>query len=118
MRRRIMWALPAVAVVAACLPVTFAGSASANALCGTSATDKDSTAWDATGGGANMRSGSSTSCAINGIAASGNHLDYHCYTWGADGYSWTYLRNDSKSPDVYGWVRDTLLSDGGSLVPC
>ncbi|MEU6593687.1 SH3 domain-containing protein [Streptomyces sp. NPDC046881] len=118
MKRRIMWALPAVAVVATCLPISFSGSASANALCGTAATDKDSSAWNATGSGAYMRSGSSTSCSINGRALTGHRLDYHCYTVGEDGYTWTYLRDDSANPDVYGWVRDNLLSDHGSRVPC
>jgi hypothetical protein len=88
----------------------------ANAACGTGAPDKDGSAWNATGGGANMRSGSSTSCAILSTADSGNRLDYHCYTYGNDGYTWTYLRNDSKG--TYGWVRDDLLSDHGSFVLC
>lgn len=89
-----------------------------HAPCGASASDKDSGAWDATGGGANMRTGSSTSCAIAGTADSGHHLDYHCFTIGDDRQTWTYLRDDSKSPDVYGWVRDDLLSDGGSAYQC
>lgn len=89
-----------------------------NAACGTSAPDKDGSAWNATGGGANMRSGSSTTCAINSKATAGHRLDYHCYTVGNDGFTWTYLRDDTADPDKYGWVRDDLLSDPGSLVYC
>ncbi|MFJ5997138.1 hypothetical protein [Streptomyces sp. NPDC092370] len=65
-----------------------------------------------------MRSGSSTSCPINSTARPGDRLDYHCYTIGSDGYSWTYVRNDTRSPDTYGWIRDDVLSDGGSAVSC
>ncbi len=88
-----------------------------HAPCGRTAPDRDNGPWNRTGGGANMRSGSSTSCDITGRARAGDRLDYHCYTWGNDGYSWTYLRNhtdDSRS----GWVRDHLLADNGSYVSC
>lgn len=120
MRRLNRGALTAAVVMAtaAIVPVISASPASAHAACGTGVSDKDNSSWDATGGGANMRSGSSTSCGIRDTADSGQRLDYHCYTWGSDGYSWTYLRNDSASPDTYGWVRDSLLADNGSTVYC
>ncbi|MEU1889026.1 SH3 domain-containing protein [Micromonospora rifamycinica] len=101
----------------AIVPVISAGPASAHAACGVSVDDKDSSTWRATGSGANMRSGPSTSCSIKGTAGSGQRLDYHCYIFvQADGYTWTFLRNDSTGKT--GWVRDDLLSDNGSLVNC
>jgi hypothetical protein len=115
-KRRIAMILPAVAAMAVSLPVALSSPAQAHAPCGTSAPDKDGSAWNRTANGANERSGSSTSCAINGIAYNTQRLDYHCYTNGNDGYTWTYLRNDSTG--VYGWVRDDLLSDDGSFVYC
>lgn len=87
-----------------------------HASCGTGVSDKDGSSWNTTGYGANQRSGSSTSCAILGVAGAGDRLDYHCYTYGNDGYTWTYLRNDTDR--TYGWVRDDLLGDNGSYVYC
>ncbi|WP_405987857.1 SH3 domain-containing protein [Streptomyces sp. NBC_00986] len=100
-----------------------AGTAMANAPCGSSAPgDHDDSSWNATGNNSRMRSGtnaaSTTNCAIKSTARPGDRLDYHCYTRGNDGYTWTYLRNDTRSPDTYGWVRDDVLSDGGSFVEC
>ena len=96
-----------------------AGTAMANAPCGSSAPgDHDGSAWNATGDNSRMRTGSSTSCGAVSTARPGDRLDYHCYTLGNDGYTWTYLRNDTRSPDTYGWVRDDVLSDGGSFVEC
>jgi len=86
-----------------------------NASCGYAATDNDTTVV-ASGGGANIRSGSSTSCTIYSQAGTGDQLDYHCYTLGNDGYTWTYLRNITRGTN--GWVRDNLLSDNGSYAPC
>lgn len=88
-----------------------------HASCGRAApADKDSSSWETTGYGANQRSGSSTSCAIWGVAGAGDRLDYHCYTRGNDGYTWTYVRNDTDG--TRGWVRDSLLGDNGSYVYC
>lgn len=115
MKRRLAAVLPAIAAVAVCLPFTLSTPAVAAASCGKTAADKDGSAWNATASGANERSGSSTSCASNGIAYAGHRLDYHCYTVAGD-YTWTYLRNDSTG--VSGWVRDDLLSDYGSSVYC
>lgn len=96
------------------VPVGDVGSA--HAACGKTAPDKDSGSWNTTGYGANMRSGSSTGCGINGVAGAGDRLDYHCYTSGNDGYTWTYLRNDTDGTS--GWVRDDLLGDNGSYIYC
>lgn len=87
-----------------------------NAACSYAATDVDNSAWNATANGGNIRSGSSTGCRIYDQADAGDALDYHCYTVGADGFTWTYLRNDSDGTN--GWVRDDLLSDNGSFVSC
>lgn len=65
---------------------------------------------------ANMRSGSSTSCAVRGWADNQNVLDYWCYTRNADNSTWTYLRN--VTDNTYGWVSDSLLSNGGSNFQC
>ncbi|MEU4747003.1 SH3 domain-containing protein [Actinosynnema sp. NPDC023658] len=89
----------------------------AHAACGTTKPDKDDSSWLATAEtAARQRSGSSTSCTALGTAQTSDRLDYHCYTVGNDGYTWTYLRNDRTG--VAGWVRDDLLEDHGSGVPC
>jgi hypothetical protein len=115
MKRRHAALVPALAAVALAVPLSLATPASAAASCGTTVSDRDSSSWGRTANGANERSGSSTSCAVKGIAYNTQTLDYHCYTWGSD-YSWTFLRNDATG--VTGWVRDDLLSDGGSTVYC
>ena len=99
--------------------MSLSGSASAatSELCGTSAPDKDSSSWSVKTGWAEMRNGPSTSCALVSIATLGSRLDYHCYRAAGTSF-WTYLRNDSASPDLYGWVRNTELTDGGSSATC
>ncbi|GAA1370674.1 SH3 domain-containing protein [Streptomyces beijiangensis] len=117
MKRRLAAFLPVLAAVAVALPFTAATSASASAACGTNVGDKDGSAWHKTANGANERSGSSTGCGSNGIAYSSHTLDYHCYTYvSSTGYTWTYVRNDTTG--TAGWIRDDLLSDGGSFVAC
>ncbi|MFD5322037.1 SH3 domain-containing protein [Streptomyces sp. NPDC127098] len=106
----------AVAALAGTLIMGPVGSAQAHAPCGTSAPDGDNSTWVRSANGANMRTGSSTSCGINGVAYSSHRLDYHCYTEGNDGYTWTYVRNDTTG--ATGWIRDDLLSDYGSGEPC
>ncbi|HEY9371235.1 SH3 domain-containing protein [Streptomyces sp.] len=117
MKRRLAALVPAVAAVAMAVPMTLttAAPAVADAPCGKTASDIDGRAWNKTANGANMRSGSSTGCGINGVAYSSHSLDYHCFTH-AGSYTWTYLRNDTTG--TYGWVRDDLLSDGGSSFNC
>ncbi|ANW18874.1 hypothetical protein [Streptomyces clavuligerus] len=125
MKRRYATLLPAVAAVALIAPVGLAAPATAApaasttgiaaAPCGTNVADRDGSSWGRTADGAHMRSGSSTSCASKGIAYSGHVLDYHCFTGGST-HSWTFVRNDTTG--VQGWIRDDLLSDGGSFEPC
>ncbi|GAA3894977.1 SH3 domain-containing protein [Streptomyces lacrimifluminis] len=116
MKRRIAALVPALAAVAIAVPLSIATPAAAHASCGTTVSDKDSGSWGKRANGANERSGSSTSCTVKGIAYNTQTLDYHCWTVGNDDYTWTYLRNDSTG--ITGWVRDDLLSDGGSSVYC
>ncbi|MFC9683576.1 SH3 domain-containing protein [Streptomyces sp. NPDC056948] len=117
MKRRIAAVVPALAAVAMAVPLALSTPAGAAASCGRTASDTDGSAWDRTANGANERSGSSTGCASNGLAYNTHRLDYHCYTRiGDTSETWTYLRNDNTGK--YGWVRDDLLSDGGSVEYC
>ena len=123
MVRRILLTL----VLTAATGLSLAGVASAapgddvsvaNAPCGTSVSDQDGSAWNTTAEtAARQRSGSSTSCATNGVLQTADRADYHCYTWDSiRSATWTYLRNVRTG--VEGWVRDDLLSDSGSRVEC
>lgn len=113
----------ATVAVAGALSVTALGAPAASAsdevgplACTATAPDKDASAYQYTfGDGVNIRKGRSTNCTVLGIAYSNQLADYHC--WSAyDGYTWTYLRNAATG--VTGWVRDDVLSDGGSSVWC
>ncbi len=91
--------------------------APAHAACGKNASDLDSGAWGATAKtAARQRAGSSQSCDTDGVLQTSDRADYHCYTVGNDGYTWTFLRN--VRTNVAGWVRDDLLEDGGSFRHC
>ncbi|WP_238431413.1 SH3 domain-containing protein [Streptomyces cavernae] len=109
-------ALAAVAVPVAL--VATAAPASAAASCGRSGPNLDGTTVRQTAGvSANMRSGSSTNCAVRGWADNRDTLDYYCYTVNASGSTWTYLRNVTDG--TYGWVSDDLLpNDLGSTSYC
>jgi uncharacterized membrane protein len=95
-----------------------ASSASAHAPCGKTGPDLDHRAYStATTGGANIRTGSSTSCTSVGTLLAGHTIDYHCFTHPASGGdSWSYLRNVSTGKT--GWVRDDLLPGYGSRYHC
>ncbi|GLF97240.1 SH3 domain-containing protein [Streptomyces yaizuensis] len=121
MKRQLTALLPAVAAVALTVPIGLATAtpAAAAAPCGTVVSDRDGSSWVSGVDGVNMRSGSSTSCAIPGVIYAHHSLDYHCYT-AQSGATWTFIRNDTT--DRQGWVRDDLLPvrDGvrGSRVSC
>lgn len=66
--------------------------------------------------GARQRTGSSTACTGRGALQPGDAAVYYCYTWGNDGYSWTFLRN--LRTGVVGWTRDDLLRNNGSSRGC
>jgi hypothetical protein len=107
--------------VAVITPVATASGAQAYADCGRTAPDRDGGSWRATANGAHMRSGSNTGCSSNGLAYSGDALDYHCVTEGlpnSQGLTlwWTYVRNTRTG--VQGWMRSDVLSDNGSRVSC
>jgi Ni/Co efflux regulator RcnB len=116
MKRRLTALVPMAAVVALAAPLALATPAAAHAPCGTTVPDLDPSAWGKTANGVHQRSGSSTGCTSHGLAYSTHTLDYHCWTLGNDGYTWTYVRNDATN--VSGWMRDNLLSDNGSTVSC
>ncbi|OSP44205.1 hypothetical protein B7767_06180 [Streptomyces sp. 13-12-16] len=116
MMKRLAAFVPVLAAVAVAVPLSLATPAAAHASCGTTVSDKDGSSWGKTANGANERSGSSTGCTIKGVAYNTQSLDYHCYTVGNDDYTWTFVRNDATG--VTGWIRDDLLSDGGSYVYC
>ncbi|WP_246204233.1 SH3 domain-containing protein [Streptomyces tailanensis] len=110
----------AVAVVALAVPVTLVGTAgSASAPCGTGGSGNRDTSANVrmtAGVAANIRRGSSTSCAVRGWADNRDVLDYWWYTRNADNSTWTYLRN--VTDNAYGWVSDSLLPNGGSNFQC
>ncbi|MEI5519560.1 SH3 domain-containing protein [Streptomyces brasiliscabiei] len=114
------YVLVSAAVTVVAVPVTVlgtAGPAASAAYCGRTVSDMDNRSWprQTAGVSANQRSGSSADCGVTGYADNRNVLDYHCWTAG-DGGSWTYLRNDTDGTS--GWVKDTLLPDGGSRIWC
>jgi hypothetical protein len=111
--------LPVIAAAALLSPLALSGTATAapaHAACGTVPPDYDpSVNRSGRANGANMRTGSSTSCLSNGIAYSSHVLNYHCYTV-SGAYTWTYARNLTSG--AAGWIRDDLLSDNGSAYWC
>ncbi|CCH34946.1 SH3 domain-containing protein [Actinosynnema sp. NPDC047251] len=109
--------------LAALASLTVAGSAGAapaaggpeSAACGQTGSDKDNRAYTRDfEQGTNIRSGPSTACAIVGVGYPENSIDYHCWVSG-EGGTWSYLRTRN---DVYGWVKDSTLKGGGSIVQC
>lgn len=86
--------------------------------CGPSPRDKDGSSWGRyfKQNGTNMRRSPSTSAQICGQGQKSHRVDYHCYTVGSDGRTWTYLRDATTR--YAGWVRDDLLVGNGSYVRC
>lgn len=86
--------------------------------CGPSKPDKDGSAWGKyfKGNGINIRRAPSTNSTICGQGQKSHRVDYHCWTRGSDGYTWTYLRDVTTKRA--GWVRDNLLTNYGSSVHC
>ncbi|MFG2908645.1 SH3 domain-containing protein [Kitasatospora sp. NPDC048286] len=68
----------------------------------------------------NIRSGPhaapGTTCGIVGVLNPGDQVFYHCYTTTQSEGTWTHLRKSGTS--LEGWVKDTLLPDGGSVYEC
>ena len=118
MRRAARGTLGAIAVGASLLvaPLVTSSPAQAHAACGRTVTDRDSRSIVTGADEARIRSGSSTSCTALGVSYSSHRLNYFCYTVGNDGYTWTYLVNNTTG--YRGWSRDDLLPANGSLVYC
>ncbi|MFJ4868982.1 hypothetical protein [Streptomyces sp. NPDC088757] len=66
----------------------------------------------------NVRSGphAASGCGVVGTLNPGDQVYYHCYTTTQNEGTWTHLRKNGTSMD--GWVKDTLLPDGGSNYAC
>jgi hypothetical protein len=111
--------LPLVIAVAFVSPLALAGTASAaaeNYSCGSTPPDLDPLPQAAhKANGVNMRTGSSTSCTSRGLAYDSDVINYQCWTAGSD-WTWTYARDVTTGRA--GWMRDDLLTDGGSRVHC
>jgi hypothetical protein len=117
MRRATSRAIAATAFLAAALTpsIVTQAPASAHAPCGFNVADRDSSPpVRATRSGVNLRTGSSTSCPSRAQINPGHLLDYHCWTGGNDGYTWTFLEVNGRQ----GWVRDNLLPNNGSAISC
>jgi hypothetical protein len=86
--------------------------------CGPSPKDKDSSAWGKyfKVNNVNIRRSPSIDSRICAQGQKSHKVDYHCYTVGKDGRTWTYLRNVTTR--YAGWVRDDLLKGHGSFVRC
>lgn len=86
--------------------------------CGSHPSDKDGSSWGKyfRVNGVNMRKRATTNSPICGQGQKSHRTDYHCYKVGADGYTWTYVRD--VATHYAGWVRDDLLTNYGSLVHC
>ena len=108
---------PAAPDTKAVMNIEMAATTFSNVLaCGVSEPDWDKSTWkEKARTAANQRSGTSTTCAALGVAQTSDVLDYHCFASGENG-SWTYLRNTRTN--VQGWVKDSLLKDGGSVIRC
>jgi hypothetical protein len=69
-------------------------------------------------GAAQQRSGSSTNCTALGTLQPTHDALYYCFTFGNDGFTWTYNKNISLSNGATGWTRDDLLRGDGSFTYC
>jgi hypothetical protein len=131
--KRQLLSMSAVLVLAASLVTAAAPRASAEALdatgadtsaadpirtCGSAPADKDGSRWGKyfKVNGVNIRKSPSTSSRICAQGQKSHVVDYHCWTWGSDGYTWTYVRDVTTR--YAGWVRDNLLVNNGSRVRC
>lgn len=86
--------------------------------CGPAPRDKDSSAWGKyfKSNGVNIRRSPSTSATKCAQGQKSHKVDYHCWAFGSDGRTWTYLRDVTTR--YAGWVRDDQLAGYGSSVRC
>jgi hypothetical protein len=119
----------AVVVGAVAMPIVLAGAPAQaapkaadgevgvqHAACGRNGTYLDRRTFTGGTAGAHIRTGSDVGCTGRGSIQPAHSLTYYCWTRGNDGYSWTYLRDNSTR--VLGWTRDDLLPGYGSDVNC
>ena len=112
----VVTAVPASAQPATPSPKDPGVGASTIVACGVSYPAKDPSGWHRfPANTVTWRSGPSNSCIQTGQGMHDQLAQYLCYTPG-EGGTWTFLRNASTGEQ--GWVRDDLLSGGGSQVPC
>lgn len=86
--------------------------------CGRAPADKDGSTWGRyfKVNGVNIRKSPSTKSTVCAQGQKSHRVDYHCWTRGSDGNTWTYLRD--VNTHYAGWVRDSLLVGNGSRVHC
>lgn len=86
--------------------------------CGSAPADKDGSSWGRyfKVNGVNIRKSPSTSSKVCAQGQKSHVVDYHCWTRGSDGRTWTFLRD--ATTHYAGWVRDDLLKNNGSHVHC
>ncbi|HVQ91596.1 MAG TPA: hypothetical protein VMU51_11215 [Mycobacteriales bacterium] len=63
-------------------------------------------------GAARQRTGSSIDCGAPGSLQPTDDAIYFCWTFGNDGFSWSYVQNIRTG--VRGWTRDNLLRENGA----
>jgi hypothetical protein len=86
--------------------------------CGSAPADKDGSSWGKyfKVNGVNIRKSPSTASKICAQGQKSHVVDYHCWTRGSDGSTWTFVRD--ATTHYAGWVRDSLLKNNGSYVHC
>jgi len=63
-----------------------------------------------------VRTGPSTGCAALGQGEPGDTVQFDCWKWGSDGYTWSHLYDFTRG--LEGWSRDDLLTGGGAYIQC
>ncbi|MEV0678859.1 hypothetical protein AB0I60_20305 [Actinosynnema sp. NPDC050436] len=122
--RSVVAAVAAVLALGATTLVTTAASAApatgetgVGALsCSHDHANRDSAWGRIQGNNVNYRSGPHTNCSSYGQFNNGDKIFYHCYTTTQNDGTWTWGRKDGTNRQ--GWIKDTLLDDGGSRVRC
>ncbi|MET1071991.1 MAG: SH3 domain-containing protein [Umezawaea sp.] len=64
---------------------------------------------------ANIRTGPSTACTSVGQAQTSHSVTLHCWKYGQGG-TWSHVRDNATGKQ--GWIKDSLLADGGAYIGC